>query len=440
MQNVLAIFLFVSWPFSDSEGPTPEITELHNQVKNYYQTNLDSAILLAEQTIIKSRELNDDFGQAKSVTLLAQAYNLQGKTDQAVYHFLDALKLFMPIENTTSLSVQANICLSVGKIYRQHYRINEAIDFYDKGINYAVRSSDQKVFAKLLHNKAVVYRKIGEPAKAKELLMQKLEMVATDDYDQKQKTYNQLGLAYHELKDFDQARVYYQQMIDLETGYEPSRFRGQAFHNLANTYQEQGDYEQAWYYYHKSLAEKEPLNRAKDLFITYQDMANLALLQDQRILALSYADKATLLLDKVPKTLEYYDQYHLLSNCIGESNPKQALAYSNQYFAENKMFISLQEELIEIGQGYKMDLITMTYFKVQREKEQQQRFYLTLFSGLAFLLVAAFTSSRLWKIYRYKSPEVALSMIKNPKEMIYLIDLFRNEKEELKKLRRQEEK
>lgn len=440
MQTVLTIFLFLSWPFSDMEKATPEIVEIHHQIKSYSSSNLDSAAILVDLALVKSEELEDAFGHAQSQFIAGYITNRQGNTNQAVIHYLDALKGFMPIESTKALSFQANICLSIGKIYRQHYRINEAIDFYDKGMEYALEALDQKAFVKLLHNKAVAYRKVGKLNKAKDLLYQKLEIIIDSDKSEELYTYNQLGLVYRDLKSFEMALSYYHKIIDLDTGTQASLHRGQAYHNMAITHQQQEDYTKAWSFFNKALTELEPLNKAKDLFITYQDMASLALLQDRRSLAFSFANKATALLSKVPKTPMYYDQYHLLSNCIGESNPRQALVYSNQYFTESQIFNALQEELIAQGEGYKMDLITTNYFNEQREKEQESRFYLALFIGLILLLLSTFVSTRLWKIYRYKSPEVALSMIKNPKEMIYLLDLFRNEKEELKRMRKQDEK
>lgn len=236
---------------------------------------------------------------------------------------------------------------------------------------------------------------MGNLTKSKELLLQKLEMIEEDNHKEKQYTYNQLGLVHHELKSFDQALSYFQQMIDLETDAKPSRFRGQAYHNMANIYQEQKHYEQAWDYYEKALKEKGPIGREKDLLITYKDMAFHTLIHDQI-------------------NLDYSEQYKALD--------------------------SIQKDLIAQGKGYKMDLITTNYFNEQREKEHQQKFYLTLFSGLIFLWLAGFVSVRLWRIYRFESPEIALSTIKNPKELIYLFDRNRKEKEELKNTLKQYEK
>ncbi|WP_422358686.1 hypothetical protein [Reichenbachiella sp.] len=52
---------------------------------------------------------------------------------------------------------------------------------------------------------------------------------------------------------------------------------------------------------------------------------------------------------------------------------------------------------------------------------------------MTFIFVSGVLSVRLWKIYHYKSAEKGLALIKNSNEMVYLLDMFRKEKEEMKK-------
>lgn len=438
MHLLLAILMV--WPFSNVDEPQPELQLLYDQIRIYYKTNLDSAALLAEEAIIKSEVLGDSFGYAQSQYIAGDIAQRQGNTSLAVTYYLDALKSFMPLESAKSLSLQANICLSIGKAYRQHYRIKDAIDFYDKGMGLALEGLDQKAFVKLLHNKAVAYRKAGHPEKANELLMNKLGMIAPDNTTELLYTYNQLGLIHRDLGTYDSAIAYYDKILTIDTASTASLHRGQAYHNLGNIYRQQDKHDKSWQSFNQALEELKPLGSIHDLFITYQEMTRLAMVQDNRTLAIFYAEQGAQFLDRLPKTPDHYDQYHLLANCIGESNPTRALAYANRYYEESSIFNALQEELIAQGKGYKMDLITMAYFNAQRQREEQIRFYWTLFCGLIFLIIAGYFSIRLIKIYRYKSPEAALNLIKNPNEMLFLLDMFRNEKEELKRTRRQEKR
>lgn len=428
---MISIFSFL---FSERESVS-EINRIHNEVRSHFKTNLDSAVLFAKHGLKVSEELGDRFGKAQSLTLLANAFRLQGKTTEAITNFLNALSIFRTIDSEACYSIQANIYLTLGKMYRQHFRIEEAIEFYDKGIRYAMNVDDQYLFSKLIHNKAVAYRKLGKLAKAKELILQNLEFIQKPEV--RLLTFNELGLIYRDLKNYEMANSYYDSIINRESKVTHSKYRGWAYHNKASIFTRQKKYVKGWEYYHKALNEKIKLGHVKDLFNTYQDMAELALMQGEPKLALMYASKATPLLDQVPRTPEYYDQYQLLSRCVRDFDPVKGFAYSDKQEAENAAFIALKNELIAMGEGYKMDLITTNYFNQKRQQQQKIRLYWTLGCGILFLLIAAYLFRKVWSVYHYKSPQASLALIKNPNEMLYLLDIFRNEKEEYKRMIKQ---
>lgn len=433
MNTVFALFFSFSSLFHEAKEPLPEINELHHQVRDYYETNVDSAIVVATQAVKRAGELGDSFGEAKSLALLANAFDLKGNTNKSVSSFLESLKQFGTIDGNASLSLRANICLSLGRIYRIHYRVNEAIEFYEKGLMYAVEATDQEVFVQLLHNQALAYRKLGEFSKAKDLLEQKLGLIVEGDQTELLYTYNQLGLIYRDMEEYQIANLYYDSIVRLESEKQQSKHRGWAHHNKGNIYARQKDYDQAWAHYHMALNENKELRNVEDLFNTYQKMAELALLQGNSELAWSYAQKSTPLMDMIPRTPDYYGHYGLLSKCVRERDPVLALEYADLLQEENASFIALQKELIAMGDGYKMDLITTNYFNKQRQQQQMIRMYWMVGCGLFFLLVAAYFSYKVWRIYSYTSPSASLEMIKDRREFIYLFDLFRQERLERKK-------
>lgn len=427
--NTLLVTLILSfWPFN--EKIEDQVKKYHQEARHQSQKNIDSSYHILEEALRFSMESNYKFGIGKSHALLGSLRNIEGETSKATNHFLDALKVLSNEKDGKGLSLQANICLSLGKIYQLHHRLNEAIDFYDKGLEYSIDALDQGTYVNLLHNQAVVYRKVGDPKKSVEILSKKLDFVRQDNQTQQMIAYNQLGLANRDLGNNEAALEKFEKVLSMDTLNSSSRHRGQALHNMANIYLQQQNFVKAWSCFNQASDELESSVSPLDLFVTYQDMAHLALLQENYELALSYAEKATPLLTSAPKTPEYYDQYQLLSRCIRVFDPLKALAYADLHDQENATFIALQNELIALGEGYKMDLITTNYFNDQRQLQQKIRLYWTVSCGLIFFLVAGYLSIRVWRIYHYVSPKSSIDMIKNRNEFVYLFDLLRKEREE----------
>lgn len=438
MNLIPAILLFFSWPFSSNQEAIREITSIKEQMKGYYSSNLDSAAILAEMILDKSKESGYKLGEAKGKFAIAYVAYKQGKTSKAIPYFLEALNLYQPLKTNEASTDKAYICLTLGKIYRQHYSIPKALDFYGQGIAFAKAANDKVVLRKLLYNQSVAYRNQGDLIQAMDALTRSMDLIPEGDKVVKQRTYNQFGLIYRDLGEYQEARNWYQKMIYLDT-LNASRYKGQACHNMATTYREQNVHSKAQEYYIKALSAFENYGEPKDFFLTYNDMAELALLQRKHPQASEYAQKALTLIDQVPNTPNYYSIYKILSQCATNQKPLEAIAYANQYIESSEAFGNQQSELVASGDRYKVELIASNYFDKTKRLENRIKMAWTMSCAAAFIFLAVILSFKLYRIYSYRSPQLALSHIKNQNEMIYLLDLFRKEKEEMKNTLRQKE-
>ncbi|MEO9965712.1 MAG: hypothetical protein ABJF11_07990 [Reichenbachiella sp.] len=437
MSVILTHLLLIYSLFGFDTEIQKEVDDLNNLCKVYYRSNPDTVKILANRARQKAANSDYSFGLAKSLFFLGAIADQENRPDEAVPYLLDALTHFASVNSKTALSNQAEVCVTLGKIFKQHHHEDEAIEFYEQGIQYAVSAENNKALRKLLYNQSGAYRKKQQFTVATDLLMQSLEFIKPEDNVIKQRTYNQLGAIYYEIGELTSSRVWFNKMILLDSGGAPSRYSGQAYHNIALTYQKENNFENAWKYYLLAIREKEKINNARDLFVTYKDVTEMSLNNEQYDMAMSYAHKALSLLDQVPKTPEYYELYDFLSSCLLRTDPNKALHYSRLYAGENKAFLSQQKQLIAAGDKYKVQLITSNYFyKIEQAKERIKLAW-TASCMAAFLFLAFLLTIKIYNIYNYKSPSLALSHIKNQKEMIYLLDLFRREKEEMKKTLRQ---
>ncbi|MEO9803618.1 MAG: tetratricopeptide repeat protein [Reichenbachiella sp.] len=438
MKLLVVISVVVSSFFSPKNKAVQEIIAIKEQMKAYYSTDLDSAALLAQMILNKSKEANYSLGQAKGEFAIAYITYKQGYLGKSIPHFLDALDLYLPINTRESLIDQANICITLGQIYWYHHSHDAAIEFYDKGIALAQRADDNEAIVKLIQNKAMSLRRIGKMAESTKLLVELIDIIPESNIEAKHKTYNQLGLIYNDLQEYDQARRWFDKMIQLDSDV-PSLYRGRAFHNIASSYKEQKNYNKARAYYERSIEAYEGLGNSRDFFLAYRDLAELALLENSIDLCKIYSEKAKSLLDEVPRTPEHYDLYHILSKCLQASQPEEAFKYRDQYVSENESFLKRQHDLIAAGEKYKVQLITSNYFNKVKRQEDRLRLAWTMSCAVAFIFLAVLLTLKLYRIYSYRSPELALSHIKSQNEMIYLLDLFRKEKEEMKNTLRQKE-
>lgn len=379
---VLALFSF--WPFSN-QGIKEEISSIHSHVKIQIKQDPDSAWELAQNALVKAEESFYTNGKARSLFILGHLAHLQSKPALATTYFLEALQIYSELNDTKSLSDQANICLTIGKIFRQHSKNQAAIDYYEQGVEMAMKAGNNKLVAKLLHNTAYAYRTGKNYGMALDVLTKKLEIIETGNTAEKLHTYNELGLVYQCLHRYDDARLWFEKILEIETGEEPSFFRGQALHNLANALMKIGNYKEAMALFNRALLDFEPLAQAKDLILTYQDMADLALLLGQPKLARASSEKATLLLDQTPETHEYFDQKDMLLKCTGRKDSISALQF-------NRIYNKKQEELKIQMEGSKLDLILAKHENKRRQQEQQTRFvYLLITLTLLFLVVYFYT-------------------------------------------------
>lgn len=437
MTTLLTVVLFTIWPFSN-EKIKEEIEAMHSEAKFHFKTNPDSAISLVNIALIKSEEANYDYGAAKSLYLLGSAANKQGKPALSTTHFLKALEVYSRMEDSRSWSDQANIYLSLNDIFRKHHKLKESLELSEKGIEFALKADNNKVLIRTLHNSAMIYKESKDYTRATSLLNQAMENIKPDNQKDKLKTFNELGVVLFNQKKYDEAEVWFSKTIDIAIEENAHEYLGIALHNLANIAREKGDYLLAWQLFQQAVELFDFEGLTHHRFLNFQDMAKLAQLEGNQEQALIYANEAIQMLDKLPNRPEYFSLYGTLSECTKDTN--KALAYRVLQVKGFELFQQTQEQLIAKLEGYKLDVVIAHHQNELLQKNQTHRTFWMLSCGLFFLLVAVYLFLKVWRVYSYRSPQASLALIKNPNEMLYLLDIFRNEKEEYKKLIRQKKK
>lgn len=434
MLAILAQLMLLVYPFWPNAVAETNHEELFDRITVHYSSdNFDSVTHLSEIALLNSRQTGNYYEQGRSLFFLGAVADRENKPDKSIPFLLESLESFSHLDTEKSYSYQSEICISLGKIFRQHGAFSEALDIYKQGMSYALMANNTEALRKLLYNQSVAYRRQGNALKAIEALTQSIELIPEGDHSKLLRSYNQFGAIYHELGNYSSARFWYDKMLALQgEDSMPQYFRAQANHNIALTYKMEKEYATAWSFFEMTLAEKEKLGNTDKLFLTYQDMAELAFIEEKHELARSFAQEALGLMDQVANTPDYYKIYKLLAQIEEKASPSVAMIYANKFMEASEAFTSKQKELLENGDRYKIQLITSTYFNNAKRETERVKFAWSISCSVVFVFLVVALTFKLYRIYRYRSPKLALSHIKSHNELVFLLDLFRKEKEEMR--------
>jgi len=241
---------------------------------------------------------------------------------------------------------RVSILKNIGRLCKIHGNYGQAIRYYQKALEY-VGEADR---AGLMFNLGNAYKGKEDYEEAQKTYLAALQ-VALDNNDMSRqvKIYHQLGLLYSELKDYGQARSYYQTVINYENGPTiPSNYEhylGRSLHNMGSSFLYEGNYQQAVEYLLQAIKYK---SKEKDLFITYMDLGTSFTKLGDFGLAHAYYAKAESIYSQVEPTEKNIEVFNLMNLSYRASGDlKKSLAYGDQYTREIKKFLHTRNEMIQ---------------------------------------------------------------------------------------------
>ena len=264
-------------------------------------------------------------------------------------------------------------CLYIylGAISNKKEQLQLTKNLYDKLSQDSFKNSYQeheKDIASILSNLANCYLENQDYQKAKEIYDNILDLIAKfDNIENSQKsslaiTYHQLGRVHEELKQYEQARKYYQKALEIKNECDDSFSPAATYHQLGRIAQELREYEQAREYYLQAL----------DFFIKNDDRFSQAGSYHQ--------------LGRVAQELREYEQaqeYYLQALAIYDQYNNrffQAVVYHQlgvvfqelgEYEQARNCYLQALEIYINYGDHYEQ---AKTYHQLGRIEEQFRQF------------------------------------------------------------------
>ncbi|MEO9805942.1 MAG: tetratricopeptide repeat protein [Reichenbachiella sp.] len=349
---------------------------------------------LAYQDYLEGIEIAESFGQVNVISKLNNEIGLifleAELYEQSLSHFLLALDQ----SGETTLQNKGHYNYNIGRSLRRLNRLDEGIEYFLTAIDINEQLRNYDALSNIYIEIGLLQQKVGNHSLALEHFQEiiKISQLSKNPNLFKWKAYNNIGNIYQLAGDFLQAESYFNKSLEYEN--DDSQL-SVTYNNLGKICNKKGEYKKAWQYFKKSLA-----YNSKNVEINELGITNNALRKT---------------FEKLNQTDSLLD-YTMLINDMALSA------------VETRTWLEDEDEKIALLTKYQ------DYVREKAEKDQYAKTSWLMAFIMTFIFVSGVLSMRLWKIYNYKSTEKGHALIKNSNEMVYLLDMFKNEKEEMKKV------
>ncbi|MGB3465918.1 MAG: tetratricopeptide repeat protein [Cyclobacteriaceae bacterium] len=411
----LSILLFIS------VIPSGEVIEkrFNKHISKTSDHFLKGDLEAAKSSAIDAHQMATDhgyeWGETKSLFVLAFIHEKTREYENALPYYLESIGRYEQFGTTEAINDYAKVLFNIGNIMRVNDKHDLAIKYYNQGIEYALEHDLKGMLLDNLHNKIIVCNESGLYDLALETINYKNERISESDLPEKLKTINELGLLYENQTRFEEAIKTFYFIVEAEKNHPSSRFSGKAYNNIGNIFLKQGKTDKARKAFYEALLLAEKDDKTQDIYQIRQSLAITEKTDLNFEKALSHAKVGIELFDKVAKTRENIEFQSLISDLYLETGDILAgKKHGKRYFEEISNYFEVQEKLNSIGNQYKIDYITSSYFNKQ---EKQQTLYLFLivigamiFSFLLYLLYQYYKKVQIAKLIREQMNSVSFDL------------------------------
>jgi len=321
-----------------------------NTSKNYYRKSITSDSLSQNA--------------ADSHFNLSLIYRKEKQSDSLLYHLYISLNIYdQLIDSKTKFSTYSKS----GILFRSNGNYNEAIRYLLKAYSGFEELNNKQELAKVCNSIAATQRLLGNLNIAKQYYKEGLALrKKLGDSIQTSFAYNNLANLYKEIKQYDSATVFYDKAIKFQDGFNETKNIGRAYYNLGTVSFLQDDYANAKIYYRKSIPILLREGDSTFLPTTYNELALIAIKNNDGNTARKYLDSASVLLNPslgkdvylrhldvkaqyfelkgdLEKALSLQREYNSLYEEIYQEKQAQAIQELQEQFESEKKLKRIQE-------------------------------------------------------------------------------------------------
>ena len=426
-------YLFITFSFFGcvvDEEPSPRANSgdvdarlnfYWDRYEEYNGSTTDSAFFYMQEVKSLAEVSGKQDWLASAYWALGDIQKDQGKSSEAVYHYLYAAKVFQEVGK---LSRMADAYNSIGYIYMKARSYETALSYFQKVKNVYLYKGNSNDKAMVAHNLGICYREMGREAEAEEVLVSGLQE-ATDKM-LISKLHNTLGILNFQQGTYGKAREHYHLSIQFtEQGMDSIRIVAGAYNNIGESYLLEGDYESAEEWLKKSLLVKEGIGDPVFVQAVLNTFGKLKIEQGHNAEAVQLMEEGlqsidpNVVDDAVGESLSLINEALVKSGRAAGSAEKMArlndqlASYSQRLVRYNQQLIALQDKLDVAGKQQGLALSADRFEQDQQlgmmkeEKEQVQ--LAAMLIPILILLLAALVFY--WFIRRQRRSKAVMGAI-----------------------------
>lgn len=239
-QNIDSLYHVIEVQKNDSV----KIDALYKLSNLFLNSNLEEASKLNRQSFTLSKNKYLDYGLAKSFNIKGIIYDINGKSDSALYCYQKAI---YHSKKAKLFSTQASAYNNMGLLEWNKANYLNALKYYNLGLQIFEKNNDKKGQANTMSNIGLVYQSLNDKTNAEKYFIQSLQLrEEINDYYGISVSYTNLGRFHEILVENKKAIFYYEKAISYKRKINDLRGIAITLNNLSSLLYKEHKIKQAY--------------------------------------------------------------------------------------------------------------------------------------------------------------------------------------------------
>lgn len=342
------------------ENDTIKALKLSELSFEYIKIQLDTALILAQQSLNLSKHLNYKYGTAKSLFQLGLVLRYQGNYKIAIENSLSSLKIF---EELNKNSEKARVLNSLGNANKEAGNYDKSLEYFIASLKIYEELKDSIKITYVINNLAILYERMKDYDKSVDYQFKNLELRSKLKMNDKIPiTLLNIGNIYKEKKKYDLALDYYKKALELMPVSVENYDKLLLIQNIGVIFEKKEKLGEAINYYRNALQLEQKIGERSLKIFTLQGIGNILIKTDN----FSEGEK-------------YLLESFLLAKEIGDLPKQSVVALNLQKVYENQNHFKKSLEYLKIynkiqGNIFNEEYITrVTSLEQKYEAEKRER-------------------------------------------------------------------